>query len=62
MTINEAGKILKDALRYATRESSLEEHNALKLGIEALKRVRDNRLGPHVIVYQLLPGETEEIS
>lgn len=31
----------------------------MKVGIEALKRVKANRKGPRVIVYKELPGETE---
>ncbi len=34
--------------------------DAIKLGIEALKRVKGNRLYPQPDVYPLLPGETED--
>jgi hypothetical protein len=34
-------------------------HQAEELGIEALKRVKENREGPRVRVYHLLPGETK---
>jgi len=33
---------------------------AVKLGIEALKRVKGNRLYPQPIVYPLLPGERKK--
>ena len=37
-----------------------ENRDALKLGIEAMKRCRSNYLNPQRADFRLLPGETEE--
>ena len=37
-----------------------EEHHAIKLGIEALKRIEYCRSGHFNELFKLLPGETEE--
>jgi len=44
--------------RYSTPHTPF--HNALKLGIEALKRLEDNRRDPEFDHWIPLPGETEE--
>ncbi|MFO7772644.1 MAG: hypothetical protein R6V59_01655 [Dehalococcoidia bacterium] len=39
---------------------SLKDHEAIKLGIEALKRLQDNRRDPEFDHWVPLPGETQE--
>lgn len=59
MTIDEAIKELTKQLgpKYSTPDTDF--HNAMKLGIEALKTVRDVRRWPFPESIILLPGETE---
>ena len=60
MTIDEAIEIHKTALALGYT-ASLEGHdNATKLGIEALKRVKDNPIVPTFHLRALLPGETKD--
>ncbi len=46
---------------FITPYHDLEINKSLQLGIEALKRVKDNRTHCHLLVYQPLPGESEEV-
>lgn len=60
MTIDEAIEGLSDLLTdgpYWPPEKRIE---AVKLGIEALKRIKEQRIGWSPIDYYLLPGETQE--
>lgn len=60
MTIDEAIKILT-TFTFASKTIPRNDVNdAIKLAIEALKRVKGNRLYPQPTVYPLLPGETKE--
>jgi len=60
MTIDKAIKVLED---YKAKDASPAwdyQLKALRLGIEALKRVNSNRLYPHRVMIEVLPGETKE--
>lgn len=60
MTIDEATKVLKDILTNVEPGDPPEEHDAIKLGIEALKRCKwlaSLRTWENLVP---LPGETEE--
>ncbi len=60
MTIDEAKAILFD---FREQESGIlgnEFAEAVQLGIEALKRIKECRLADYMIKEDLLPGETEE--
>jgi len=60
MIIDEAIKLIQEDIdgNYYEQDSPLEK--AVKLGIEALKRIQMNRIWPEVYHGGLLPGETEE--
>jgi len=60
MIIDKAIKVLEDILHYVEPGDSPEEHRAIELGIEALKRVRDNNLNPQRADFRPLPGETKD--
>ena len=60
MTIEEAIKILEDILNFVKPGDPPEEHDAVKLGIEALKRLQEHRYDHIDITYRALPGETKE--
>jgi hypothetical protein len=60
MTIDEAIKKLKRTLEGNCRCCHPERYDALKLGIEALKRVQLHRKDHHSSYPTLLPGETLE--
>ena len=60
MTIDEAIEELTKQLRpkYSTPHTRF--HNAMKLGIEALKNVKGRRKGVYIVKKYRLPGETGE--
>ncbi len=60
MTIDEAIKILNDELDCSGAICVPSIRNALLLGIEALKRVKESREGGGRLIGWLLPGETKE--
>lgn len=59
MTLDEAIKELTKAYNYPMNCINVELHDATKLGIEALKRLIDNRRDPEFDHWVPLPGETE---
>lgn len=59
MTIDEATAILEDILTFVRPGDPPEEHESIKLGIEALKRVKECRPNTLLNAGKLLPGETE---
>lgn len=60
MTIEEAKTNLECLAQDETAELEDDEREAIQLGIEALKRVRDKRSMANYTYSYLLPGETEE--
>lgn len=60
MKLKEAIKELTDILTFVKPGDPPNEHDAMKLGIEALKRTMSNRVSVHPVIDQLLPGETED--
>ena len=60
MKLLKAVEVLDDILHYVSPGDPPDEHDALKLGIEALKRINQYRLADHMIEEDLLPGETDE--
>lgn len=60
MKIEKAIEILRNILLDVSTDGPLDQHDALKLGIEALKRLRDHRNGFPLPPSTLLPGETDE--
>ena len=60
MTIDEAIKELKEASIEASNRGEVKRVDAFELGIEALKRAKDNRAGHLWTNASPLPGETEE--
>lgn len=59
MTIDEAIEILRHYAEEATRHNLQDYAKAQGLGIEALKRIKEERGYAQVFNYLLLPGETE---
>ena len=59
MTIDEAIKILEVERGLAEQQPETGIFDAIKLGIEALIRERNNRINPGAYVGHLLLGETE---
>jgi len=59
MIIDEAIERLETAKEGWPVSAGEKYYQALELGLEALKRVKGNRLYPQPTVYPLLPGETE---
>ena len=59
MEIPKAIEILNDILRFVKPGDPPDEHDALKLGIEALKRIESCRVGDAANVELPLSGETE---
>lgn len=57
LTINEAIEILKDVLNFVKPGDPPEEHDAIKLGIEALKALQESRYDQNPKHYHLLPSE-----
>ena len=62
MTIKEAIEYSEQAVRLLTKLHYDKQGKAVVLGIEALKRLQDNRRDPEFGHYVPLPGETEEVS
>jgi len=60
MTLQEAIENLQDLLHPEGDEVYPEVASAVKLGIEAMKRIREKRLNHWVLITPPLPGETEE--
>lgn len=60
MTIDEAIKVLNDICNFVEPGDPPEEHQALKLGIEALKTLPKYRKSHRDARYALLPGETKD--
>lgn len=60
MKITKAIEILSIELGVKTRTGETDEYDALKLGIEALKRFKRVRDGKPGFLLNLLLGETEE--
>jgi len=60
MTLNESVKELSYLHDCLNRDTDIRFLNAIKLGIEALKLVRELRLHHGVLPDYLLPGETKE--
>ena len=65
MTIDEALKILEDILTFVDPLDPPEEHDSIKLGIEGLKLIKQQRVqcfewlgGMAALAIPLLPGET----
>ena len=57
MTIDKAIEILTDICNFVEPADPPEEHNALKLGIEALKRHQERACKTFSSMMQPLPGE-----
>lgn len=60
MTIDEAIELLTDLDKRGHFALGDDITPAIKLGIEALKRVKGARLDPYTRQQQLLPGETKD--
>ena len=60
MKVTKAIEILEDILRYVKPGDPPDEHDAIKLGIEALKRHRNRDYLTYNEVHELLPGESPE--
>lgn len=60
MTIDEAIMMLSAILRDREEYTGSMGNDAIELGIEALKRVQNERLLPTYHYTNKLPGETEE--
>lgn len=58
MELEQAIRVLVDILRYVKPADPPEEHSAIRLGIEALKRVKLDRNLPYPVISDMLPGET----
>jgi hypothetical protein len=60
ITIDEAIKILEQNICYWSLEHLGNVEEAEKLGIEALKRVKEARKKAYFTTRSLMPGETKE--
>ncbi|MBA7666856.1 hypothetical protein ES703_74939 [subsurface metagenome] len=60
MKLKEAITVLSLQLRLQHLLGKFREADAVKLGIEALKRLRELRIDNPETAWQLLPGETED--
>ncbi len=58
MTLEKAVEILEDILIHVAPGDPPEEHDAVNLGIEALKELKLHRQFMHNSQFELLPGET----
>jgi len=58
MTIDEAIEELTDLSKVGLNRLTPSELRALKLGVEALKRLEKERAYDETTVFELLPGET----
>ncbi|MBA7535520.1 hypothetical protein ES705_27778 [subsurface metagenome] len=59
MDIDNAIEVLNDILTLVKPGDPPEEHDAIKLGIEALIQTMHDREGNPLLDGELLPGETE---
>ena len=59
MEIEKAIELLSDMSEGKDYAHPLDQREAIMLGIEALKRVKNNRVAPEVYQRGALPGETE---
>lgn len=60
MTLNKAIEILQDLMTDLPQFSPDDRREAVMLGIEALKQIKESRFDPSTWEPRLLPGETEE--
>ena len=60
MKLEKAIEILHDLLGEGPQFSPDDRRDAVKLGIEALKRLQDIRKSPWTTGVEILPGETTE--
>lgn len=60
MKLDKAIEILTLNLNFASKKMPQDCQDAIKLGIEALKRVKDNPIVPTFHQRALLPGEDPE--
>ncbi len=60
MTLERSIEILADYKMQSAFEAMPNFKNALKVGIEAMKRVGDMRISPCTTADELLPGETKD--
>ena len=60
MTIDKAITLIEHCAKTHAHYDRVEVKDALKLGVEALKRVKDMRISPCTTADEILPGETEE--
>ena len=60
MTIEKAIEILTYSSEHNTMLITGDEKDALRLGIEAMKRLNECRLADYMIREDLLPGETKD--
>lgn len=60
MTLKEAIKYLSDEVEHPYSAKKLRRPGALKLGIEAMERLEQERSLHTYPAYKLLPSETEE--
>jgi len=60
VVIDKAIEILEDILHYVKPGDPPDEHRAIELGIEALKRVKEARKKVYFTARSLLPGETKD--
>jgi len=60
MQINKAIEILSHHLKLWTPQDPKDDIDAIQLGIEALKEVREARLMGDHLGHTLLPGETRD--
>ena len=60
MKIETAIEILTRMATPTNPELLMNKHLAIRLGIEALKRVKADRTLPYPVISDPLPGETEE--
>lgn len=58
MQLAKAREVLEQELHLAERQPELDVIDALKLGIEALKRVEEHRKPEGINPHLALPGET----
>lgn len=57
MNLSKAIGVLTDICRFVKPGDPPDEHNAIRLGIEALRRVEDMRISPCTTADEILPGE-----
>jgi len=60
MKVSKAIEIMEDLMTTEPQFDPDDRRDAVKLGIEALKRVEDMRISPCTTADEYLPGETED--